>query len=238
MITRIIDTIIGTVPYSTWCHKDNGPFSFVVNPNSAIILPLTIELKEGFKLNLLDTLLEGLEADYIGVIKGHSHNPNKLTGPNFKFGQDRLLGIVDHKQKLMLLYEINDAGIYRNNEFNNFAAGSTYDLAIDLINKKGLIDGGVSFTENKKSCANHSNNCLLNNIHLLEYQYKTHSPDFYNHKNWGIVTGDLFPPHSLIKDYGSLQKIFLSRNYYILIDIDENQLKKLSRINVKKITNE
>ena len=52
------DTIIGTVPYSTWCHKDNGPFSLVVNPNSAIILPLTIELKQGFKLNLLDTLLE------------------------------------------------------------------------------------------------------------------------------------------------------------------------------------
>jgi hypothetical protein len=231
-------SIIGTVPYPTWCNRDSSPFSNVKNPNSAIIIPLTLELKPGFKENLVDTLSDGLQADYIGVVKGYNHNPEKLTGPDFKFGQDQLLGIVNHSRKLMMLYEINDAGIYRNNEFNNFAAGSSYDLAIDLINKKGLIDGGVSFSENKKSCANHSNNCLLNNIHLLEYHYKNHSPEFINHQNWGTVTGEVFPPHTLIKDYGSLQKIFLSRNYYVLIDINENQLKKLSRINVRKITNE
>ena len=81
-------------------------------------------------------------------------------------------------------------------------------------------------------------NCLLNNIYLLEYHNKKHSPYVINDKNWGTITSELFPPHSLILDYGSLQKIFLSRNYYIMIDIDANQLKKLSRINVRKITNE
>ena len=230
-------SIIGTVPYPTWCNRDSSPFSNVKNPNSVIIIPLTLELKPGFKKNLIDTLSGGLQANYIGVVKGHNHNPEKLTGPDFKLGRDQLLGIVNHSRKLMMLYEINDAGIYRNNKLKN-SEGSSYDLAIDLINKKGLIDGGVSFTENKKSCVNHSKNCFLNNIHLLEYQYKNHSPESINYKKWGIVTGELFPPHSLIKDYGSLQKIFLSRNYYILIDIDENQLKKLSRINVRKITND
>ena len=231
-------SIIGTVAYPTWCNRDSGPFSNVKNPNSVIIIPLTLELKAGFKENLIDTLSDGLEADYIGVIKGYKHNPEKLTGPDFKFGQDQLLGIVNHSRKLMLLYEINDAGIYRNNKLNNFLIGSTYDLAIDLINKKGQIDGGVSFTNNKKSCSNHSKNCLLTNINLMEYQNKNYSPEIINDKNWGRITGKLTPPHVLIKDYGSLQKIFLSRNYYLMIDINENQLKKLSRVEVRKINNE
>ena len=231
-------SIIGTVPYPTWCNRDNGPFSNVENPNSLIIIPLTLELKSGFKENLIDTLSNGLEADYIGVIKGHNHKPEKLTGPDFKFGQDQLLGIVNHTRKLMLLFEINDAGISRNNQSNNFFRRGSYDLAIDLINKKGLVEGGVSFSENKKSCANHSKNCFLENIHLMEYQYKNHSPEIINNKEWGNITGELSPPHMLIKDYGSLQKIFLSSNYYLLIDINENLLKNLSRVNVRKITNE
>ena len=232
-------SIIGSSEYPTWCNRDSGPFSKVKNPNSVIIIPLTLELKSGFKKNLIDTLFDGLQADYIGVIKGHNHEPEKLTGPDFKFGQDQLLGVVDHPKRLMLLYEINDAGIYRNNQLSNFfSKSSSYDLVIDLINKKGQTDGGVSFGENKKSCANHSKNCLLNNIHLMEYENNNNSPETIYDKNWGYVTGDLFPPHALIKDYGSLQKIFLSRNYYLIIDIDENQLKNISRINVRKISNE
>ncbi len=228
--------IIGTVPYPTWCNRDSGPFSKVNYPNSVIIIPLTLELKSGFKENLIDTLTDGLEADYIGVIKGYNHKLEKLTGPDFKFGQDQLFGIVNHSRKLMMLYEINNLGIYRNNSLKNFSKVSSYDLAIDLINKKGQIDGGVSFSENKKSCANHPQNCLFNNIHLIEYLYSNHSPEIINDKNWGLITGELSPPHSLIKDYGSLQKVFLSRNFYLMIDIDENQLKKLSRVNVRKIT--
>ena len=232
-------SIIGTVPYPTWCNRDIGPFSKVQHPNSVIIIPLTLELKAGFKENLIDTLGDGLEADYIGVIKGHEHKPENLTGPNFKFGQDQLLGIVNHSKKLMLLYEINDAGIYRNNQSNNFfLKRSSYDLVIDLLDKQGQVDGGVSFGQNKKNCVNHSRNCLLKNIHLMEYQYKNHSPEVINDKNWGYVTQESYPPHALIKDYGSLQKIFLSRNYYLIIDINENQLRKISRINVRKISNE
>ena len=136
----------------------------------------------------------------------------------------------------MLLYEINDAGIYRNNPLKNFSKVSSYDLAIDLINKKGQIDGGVSFSENKKSCTNQSKNCLYNNNNLIEYLHRNHSPEIINDKNWGLITDELSPPHSLIKDYGSLQKVFLSRNFYLMIDIDENQLKKLSRVNVRKVT--
>ena len=52
--------------YPTWCNRDSGPFSKVNNPNSVIIIPLTLELKSGFKENLIDTLTNGLEADYIG----------------------------------------------------------------------------------------------------------------------------------------------------------------------------
>ena len=231
-------SIIGSVSYPTWCNRDSGPFSNVKNPNSVIIIPLTLELKSGFKENLIDTMSYGLEAEYIGVIKGHNHKPEKLTGNDFKFGQDQLLGIVNHSRKLMLLYEINDAGIYRNNQLNNFIRKSSYSLLIDLINKKGQIDGGVSFSENKKTCSNHLTNCLLNHIHLMEYQNKNDSPEIIYDKKWGTITGELFPPHALIKDYGSLQKIFLSRNFYLIIDINENQLKKLSRVNVRKITNE
>tara|TARA_Y100001978_G_scaffold39589_1_gene35225 strand:- start:2264 stop:3295 length:1032 start_codon:yes stop_codon:yes gene_type:complete len=231
-------SIIGAVPYPTWCNRDNGPFSNVKNPNSVIIIPLTLELKSGFKENMIDTLSNGLQADYIGVIKGHNHKPERLTGPDFKLGQDQLLGIVNQSRKLMLLYEINDAGIYRNSQLDILPKKGSYDLAIDLINKKGLIEGGVSFGENKKTCAHHSKNCLLENIHLMEYQHKNHSPEIINDKDWGKITGELFPPHMLLKDYDSLQKIFLSSNYYLLIDINEYQLKNLSRVNVRKITNE
>ena len=232
-------SIIGSGQYPTWCNRDGGPFSNVKNPNSVIIIPLSLELKSGFKESLIDTLSDGLEADYIGVIKGHDHSQDKLTGPDFKFGQDQLLGIVDHDRRLMLLYQINDAGIYRNNKLNNFfIKRSSYDLVIDLINKKGKTDGGVSFGENKKSCLNHPKTCLKNNIHLMEYENNNFSPDIVYDENWGYVTGRFSPPHVLIKDFGSLQKIFLSRNYYLIIDINENQLKNISRINVRKISNE
>ena len=232
-------SIIGTVPYISWCNVDSGPFSLLKNPESAFILPLTVELKSGFKIGLIDTLFEGLEADYIGVIKGHNHDPKTLTGPNFKFDQDQLLGLVDHTKNLMLLYEINDLGIYRNRKSNDFSLkNSSYDLVINLIDKKGQVYGGISFGENKKHCVNHSKNCLLKNIHLLEYHHKIHAPKITYDKKWGYVTEKLSPPHSLIKDYGSFQKIFLSRNYYVLIDIDEKQSKNVSSIEVKDIINE
>ena len=232
-------SIVGTVPYISWCNEDSGPFSLINNPKSAFILPLTVELKSGFKIGLIDTLSEGLEADYIGVIKGHNHDPLALTGPNFKFGQDQLLGIVDHTKNLMLLYEINDLGIYRNKKSNNFSPkNSSYDLVINLIDKKGQVYGGISFGETKKHCFNHSKNCLLKNINLLEYHHKIHAPKITYDRRWGYITEKLSPPHSLIKDYGSFQKIFLSRNYYLLIDIDEKQLKNVSSIEVKDIVNE
>ena len=232
-------SIIGTVPYISWCNEDSGPFSLINNPKSAFILPLTIELKSGFKTGLIDTLFEGLEADYIGVIKGHNHDPLTLTGPNFKFGQDQLLGLVDHTKNLMLLYEINDLGIYRNRKSNVFSLkNSSYDLVINLIDKKGQVYGGISFGENKKHCGNHSKNCLLQSIHLLEYHHKINAPKITYDKEWGYVTEKLSPPHSLIKDYGSFQKIFLSRNYYLLIDIDEKQSKNVSSIEIKDIINE
>ena len=232
-------SIIGTVPYISWCNEDSGPFSLIKNPNSAFILPLTVELKSGFKKGLIDTLFEGLEADYIGVIKGHNHDPLILTGPNFKFGQDQLLGLVDHTKKLMLLYEINDLGIYRKRKSNDLSLkNSSYDLVINLIDKKGQVYGGISFGKNKKHCVNHSKNCLLENIHLLEYHHKIHAPKITYDRKWGYVTEKLSPPHSLIKDYGSFQKIFSSRNYYLLIDINQSQARNVSSIEVKDIVNE
>lgn len=232
-------SIVGTVAYPTWCNRDDGPFSIFRNPNSVVIIPLTLELNSGFKVNLIDTLKDGLKADDIGVIRGHKHNPQTLAGPNFKFGQDQLFGIINDKQNLMKLYEISELGIYRNKQFDKFFEGnSSYDLAIDLINKKGQMYGGVSFGKNKKNCANHSKNCLINSIHLLEYHYQKNSPEIINDKNWGYLTGKLFPPHSLIEDYGSLKKIFLSRNFYLIIDINENQLSEISRVNVRKINYE
>ena len=137
-------SIIGAVSYPTWCDRDSGPFSNVKNPNSVIIIPLTLELKSGFKENLVDTLTDGLQADYIGVIKGYNHKPEKLTGPDFKFGQDQLLGIINHSKKLMLLYQINDAGIYQKNQLNKFIKGSSYDLAIDLINIGLTLNSPIS----------------------------------------------------------------------------------------------
>ena len=229
-------SIIGTVAYPSWCNIDNGPFSIFRNPNSVVIIPLTLELDSEFKVNLIDTLKDGLKADDIGVIKGHNHNPQTLAGPNFKFGQDQLFGIINHKQNLMKLYEISEVGIYRKKKFDKlFEINSSYDLVIDLINKKGQRYGGVSFGKNKKNCFYHSKNCLLNSIHLLEYQYKKNAPKIIKDKNWGYVTGKLFPPHTLIEDYGSLKKIFLSRNFYLIIDINENQLSEISRVNFRKI---
>tara|TARA_Y100000589_G_scaffold243525_1_gene231128 strand:- start:1690 stop:2694 length:1005 start_codon:yes stop_codon:yes gene_type:complete len=229
-------SIVGTVAYPSWCNRDNGPFSIFRNPNSVVIIPLTLELNSGFKVNLIDTLKDGLKADDIGVIKGHNHNPETLAGPNFKFDQDQLVGIINRKQNLMKLYEISELGIYRNKQFDKFfQRNSSYDLVIDLIDKKAQMYGGVSFGKNKKNCSNHSKNCLIKSIHLLEYHYKKNSPEIINDKNWGYLTGELFPPHSLIEDYGSLKKIYLSRNFYLIIDINENQLSEISRVNVRKI---
>ena len=47
-----------------------------------------------------------------------------------------------------------------------------------------------------------------------------------------MITGEISPPYTLLEDYGSLQKIFLSRNYYLLIDLNENQSRNISRIEV------
>ena len=231
-------SIIGNVPYPTWCNRESGPFSIIQNPKSALILPLTIELKTGFKKNIIDTLLEGLEADYIGVIKGHDHDPLKLTGPNFKLGQDQLLGIVNRTKNLMQLYEISNLGISRKKSYNDSFKNSSYDIVINLINKKDQVYGGVSFGNNKKHCRNHSKNCFLKSIHLLEYHHKINAPELVYKKEWGYITEKLSPPYSLIKNYGGFQKIFLSRNYYILIDLNADQVKNISSIEVRDIINE
>ena len=217
-------SIIGTVAYPTWCNENQGPFSIVRNPLSAVVIPLTAELKEGFKLNLNDTLLNDKEANYIGVIRGHYHNPTDLTGPNFKFNQDMLLGLVNESQKRMMLWNISNVGAYRNfQKVNNNIRNSFYDLVIDVFNKKGEIIGGVSFGEGKKNCSHHKN-CLLDKIHLLEYRNTIHTPKIVSTKNWGYVTGEAFPIHTLIEDHGSMKKIFFSRNYYLLLDISLDEL--------------
>ena len=74
-----------------------------------------------------------------------------------------MLGIVDHKQKLMLLYEISDLGIYRNKRSNNFSLkNSSHDLLINLINKNGQVNGGITFGENKIPIviAEYISNCI------------------------------------------------------------------------------
>ena len=230
--------IIGNVPYPTWCNSDSGPFSLIRYPKSAYIVPLTVELKKGFKKNLIDTLLEGLEADYIGVIKGHDHDPLKLTGPDFKFGQDQLLGLVDRTKNLMQLYEISNLGVSRKQSNNVSLKNSSYDLVINLINKKDQVYGGVSFGNNKKHCRNHSKNCFLKSIQLIEYHHNINAPEIVYEKEWGYINNKLSPPYSLIKNYGSFQKIFLSRNFYILIDLNADQVKNISSIEVRDIINE
>ena len=107
-----------------------------------------------------------------------------------------------------------------------------------MINKNGQVNGGITFGENKKHCLNHSKNCFLKNIHLIEYHYKSDAPQITLDKNWGYITGELFPPYTLLEDNGSVQKIFLSRNYYLLIDLNENQLRYISRIEVLPKINE
>ena len=97
---------------------------------------------------------------------------------------------------------------------------------------------GTSVFSEEKNCFNHAKNCLFNSIHLLEYQYKNNAPEIIYDKNWGYITGELFPPYTLLEDNGSLQKIFLSRNYYLLIDINENQSRSISRIEVSNKINE
>ena len=72
----------------------------------------------------------------------------------------------------------------------------------------------------------------------MEYKHQKNAPEIINDKNWGYITEKLFPPHSLIEDYGSLKKIFLSRNFYLIIDINENQLSEISRVNLRKINYE
>ena len=223
-------SIIGTVPYPTWCNRNKGPFSIVRNPLSAIVIPITAELKKGFKLNLNDTLVNDKEANYIGVIRGHHHNPKKLTGSNFKYDQDMLLGLVNESHKRMMIWNISNVGVYRNfQKINNNTRNSFYDLGIDLFNKKGEIIGGVSFGEYKKNCSHHKK-CLFKKIHLLEYRNTVHTPKIVFTENWGFVTGKAYPIHTLIEDHGSMKKIFFSRNYYLLVDINLDELNQLGRV--------
>ena len=37
-----------------------------------------------------------------------------LTGPNFKYDQDMLLGLVNESQKRMMIWNISNVGVYRN----------------------------------------------------------------------------------------------------------------------------
>ena len=223
-------SIIGTVPYPTWCNENQGPFSMVRNPLSAIVIPITAELKKGFKLNLNEKLENDKEANYVGVIRGHHHNPTDLTGPNFKYDQDMLLGLVNESQKRMMIWNISNVGIYRNSQkVNNKTLNSFYDLGIDLFNKKGELIGGVSFGEDKKNCSHHKK-CLFDKIHLLEYRNTIHTPKVVYTKNWGYVTGKAFPIHTLIEDHGSMKKLFFSRNYYLIVDITLDELKQLGRV--------
>ena len=138
----------------------------------------------------------------------------------------------------MQLYKISNLGISRKQSNNVSLKNSSYDLVINLINKKDQVYGGVSFGNNKKHCRNHSKNCFLKSINLLEYHHNIKAPEIVYEKEWGYINKKLSPPYSLIKNYGSFQKIFLSRNFYILIDLNADQGKNISSIEVRDIINE
>ena len=230
-------TIIGYVAYPTWCNRDNGPFSIVRNSESAILIPLTIELKKGFKSNLIETLSEALLATKLGVIKGHNYSLADMAGSNFKYNQDQLLGLVNEGKSRMMIYKITDLGISRSSNNSKKYSSSSFDLAIDLMNKKNEVYGGVSFAQNNKNCKHHKK-CLIDSIHLLEFRPTIYAPKLIFHQKWGYITSKSFPLHSLLEDYGSLKKIFLSRNYYLLIDISPSQRINLSGVEIRPIINE
>ncbi|KGF89820.1 MULTISPECIES: hypothetical protein [Prochlorococcus] len=232
-------SFIGSVDYPTWCNEDRGPFSIVKNSKSAWIFPLTVGLKKGYKGSLIDKLYETFDAEYIGVIKDHNYDPDVITGPNFKHNKDQLLGLVSDSKKRMMIWKISDLG--PNSDLLrdiDRPKSSKFDLVIDLLNKKGEIEGGVSFGTNQKHCKYHKRNCLLNKIHLLEYRSKNHTPKVKLTREWGYVTGDAYPIHTLLEDYGSMKKIFLSRNYYLLIDITLNERITISSVRTRREINE
>ena len=138
-----------------------------------------------------------------------------------------------------MLWKISDLGYYNDRRRNiDRPESNKFDLVIDLLNKKGEVEGGVSFGINKKHCKYHKKNCLVNKIHLLEYRSKNHTPKVKLTREWGYVTGDAYPIHTLLEDYGSVKKIFFSRNYYLLIDITLNERQNISSVRTRRVINE
>ena len=224
---------------ATWCNKNYGPLRSIRFNPYALIVPITVRLDRDYASNAFYLLENVIKAKSVGTLKHAKYRLSQLSDYSFRVGTDLMLGIVNEKLNKMQLYKLDgfDSRIDPSfdSNFTNVRVNE-YEIRIDLYGVSGRSLAGVNISRSGFSCANHAK-CISDNSHHLEFASLDYAPKLFRHKKWGLITNDIFPPYylSFLEEDG-FQKIFLSRSFLLILDLDSSTMKRLKGVGVNVVS--
>ena len=213
----------GSINLPTWCNQNYGPLRNIRFNPYALIVPITVKLDRDYTSNAFYLLESVVRAQSIGTLRHAKYSLAQLSDYSFRAGNDLMLGIVNKKLDKMQLFKLDgfDTKIDQkfDSDFTNIKS-KDYEVRIELYGANGISLAGVNVTRNGYTCKNHPK-CILGNSHHLEFTSLDYAPKLLRHQKWGLITNDIFPPYylSFVPENG-FQKIFLSRSFLLILDLD------------------
>ena len=229
----------GSINLPTWCNQNYGPLRKIrLNPN-ALIVPVTVKLDHHYSSNAFNLLENQLRARTIGTLRHAKYSLGQLSDYSFRVESDLMLGVVNEKMNKMQLYQLDgfDTQIDDkfDSEFTNIKS-KDHEIRIDLLGPNGRSKAGLNVTRNGYSCKNHFK-CISKISYHLEFTALDYSPKLLRHETWGLITNSIFPPYYLFfNEENGFKKIFLSRSFLLVLDLDFETRHNILGVNVNIVS--
>ena len=229
----------GSINLPTWCNKNYGPLRGIRFNPYALIVPITVKLDRDYTANAFNLLENQIRAKSIGTIKHAKYNLSQLSDYSFRNGSDLMLGIVNQKLNKMQLFRLDGFDTKIENDFDSSFTNiqrKDYEIRIELVGANGRSLAGVNVTRNGFTCKNH-HRCISKDSHHLEFTSLDYAPKLLRHQRWGLITNDILPPYYLsVIEEGGFHKIFLSRSFLLILDLDSNIRQGLKGVRVNVVS--
>ena len=228
----------GSVNKPTWCNRNYGPFSRIKNYQSAIILPLLVELDKEYIKNSLQVLTR-INARPLGIIRYNKYNLSDLAGSEFNPNRDEMLSLVNEKRNRMFLYQIDDVNAYSqlDEEFDiSNISRSISKVNIDLINTAGEVFKSYSVNnQGKRSCKSHTR-CTQEELKIFDFDVNNFAPSMNTRTGMKSTYPKTYSSAqngiSLYARNGGITSIYFAKTFFVLLDLPPESRNDLSRIEI------
>lgn len=233
----------GSVNKPTWCNRKNGPFSKIKNHQSAIILPIVVELDRKYIQNTLQ-VLERINAKPLGIIRYNKYDLNDLAGSDFNYTRDEMLSLVNEKRNRMLLYQIDDIKAYnqpdKRFDLSNISR-SRSKVNIDLKNSSDEVFKTYTISDIGKVLCKSNAGCMQGEIKIFEFNVNNYAPKV--NKNLGInstyAQTNNFTQNGigLFSKSGGITSIYFAKTFFMLLDLTPESKRNLRKIEIYYTSN-